>query len=105
MSVGKSRQSRSRRGRGDYCRTKLDRYGFPRGYCVRAKAIRGFRTGDMVRAQVPKGKHCGIRVGRVAVRATGSFRIGTADGINAKYCKLLHRADGFSYACRISSAA
>jgi hypothetical protein len=37
---------------------------------------------------------------RVAVRASGSFTIGNADGINAKYCKLLHRADGYGYAER-----
>jgi hypothetical protein len=40
----------------------------------------------------------GNQVGRVAVRASGSFRVGNADGINAKYCKLLHRADGYRYA-------
>jgi hypothetical protein len=28
------------------------------------------------------------------VPITGSLRVGNADGINAKYCKLLHRADG-----------
>jgi hypothetical protein len=38
--------------------------------------IGGFQTGDMVRAEVPKGKHAGIHVGRVAVRASGSFRVG-----------------------------
>jgi hypothetical protein len=37
---------------------------------------------------------------RVAVRVAGSFRVGNADGINAKYCKLLGRADGYSYAPR-----
>jgi 5-methylcytosine-specific restriction endonuclease McrA len=87
-------------GRGDYCRTKLTAHGFPRGYCLRTKSVRGFQTGDMVRAEVPKGKKAGIRVGRIAIRASGSFRVGNADGINAKYCKLLHRADGYGYARR-----
>jgi 5-methylcytosine-specific restriction endonuclease McrA len=91
-------------GRGDYCRTNLDRHGFSRGYYTRAKRVRGFQTGDMVRAEVPKGARKGVHVGRVAVRVTGSFRVGNADGINAKYCKLLHRADGYSYA-RASSPA
>jgi hypothetical protein len=26
--------------------------------------------------------------------------VGNADGINAKYCKLRHRADGYGYAWR-----
>ena len=89
-------------GRGTYCRTKLDRYGFPRGRCMRTKSVRGFKTGDMVRAEVPKGRHAGIHVGRVAVRATGSFRIGKADGINWKHCRMLHRADGYGYAVSAS---
>jgi hypothetical protein len=54
---------------------------------MRTKAVRGFKTEDMVRAEVPNGKEAGVHVGRVAVRASGSF----ADAINAKYCKILHR--------------
>jgi hypothetical protein len=60
----------------------------------------GFQTGDMVRADVAKGARKGVHVGRIAVRVTGSFRVGNADGINAKYCKLLHRADGYGFAAR-----
>jgi hypothetical protein len=67
---------------------------------MRSKSVRGFKTGDMVRAEVPNGKQAGIHVGRVAVRGSGSFRVGNADGINARYCKLLHRADGYGYAWR-----
>jgi hypothetical protein len=84
--------------RGDDCRTKLTAHGFPRGYCRRTKSVRGFQTGDMVRAEVPTGKKAGHHVGRAAVRGNGSFRVGNADAINAKYCKLLHRADGYCYA-------
>jgi len=91
-------------GRGAYCRTKLDRYGFPRGYCTRTKSVRGFQTGDMVRAEVPKGKHSGVHVGRVAIRATGSFNVGTFQGINWRYCRILQRADGYGYAARLLPA-
>jgi 5-methylcytosine-specific restriction endonuclease McrA len=87
-------------GRGHYCRTKLTAHGFARGYCMRTKAVRGFQTGDIVRAEVPNGKKAGVHVGRVAVRASGSFRVGNADGINATYCKILHRADGYGYGWR-----
>src|SRR5262252_6858224 len=65
------------------CRTNPTAHGFPRGYCMRTKSVRVFKTGDMVRAEVPKDKQAGIHVGRVAVRASGSFRVGNADGINA----------------------
>jgi hypothetical protein len=84
--------------RGPYCRTKLTAHGFPRGSCMRTGSVRGFQTGDMARAEVPTGKKAGNHVGRVAVRGSGSLRMGNADPINAKYCKLLHRADGYCYA-------
>jgi 5-methylcytosine-specific restriction endonuclease McrA len=88
-------------GRGSHCRTNVDESGFPRGYLTRQKRLRGFATGDLVRAEVPPPrKTAGIHVGRVAVRVTGSFRVGKVDGINAKYCRLLQRADGYRYAER-----
>ena len=62
-------------GRGSYQRTRLDKFGFPRGYLMREKSIKSFRTGDMVMAVVPNGKKAGIHIGRVAVRASGSFNI------------------------------
>jgi len=67
-----------------------------------AKVVRGFQTGDMVRAIVPSGKNAGTHVGRVTVRATGQFDISTATGklqiINWKYCKPIHKQDGYTYA-------
>jgi hypothetical protein len=51
-----------------------------------------------LRAVVPSHlKTGGIHRGRVAVRVTGSFRVGKVDGINAKYCQVLQRADGYAY--------
>lgn len=86
-------------GRGSHCRTNVHENGFPRGYLTRQKRIRGFATGDLVKAVVPKPlKTAGVHTGRVAVRASGSLRIGKFDGINAKYCQLLQRADGYQYA-------
>jgi 5-methylcytosine-specific restriction endonuclease McrA len=88
-------------GRGAYCRTRLTPHGFSRGYLTRQKNIRGFQTGDMVRAVVPIGKKTGTHIGRVAVRASGSFNVqtltGVVQGINAKHCTILHRGDGYSY--------
>ena len=89
-------------GRGSYRRTRLDAYGFPRGYLIRQKRIHGFQTGDMVRAVLTVGKKIGTHVGRVAVRASGSFNIqtptGVVQGIRFKHCTILSRADGYGYA-------
>jgi 5-methylcytosine-specific restriction endonuclease McrA len=88
-------------GRGQYQRTRLDKNGRVRGYCTRTKQIHGFQTGDLVRAVVPKGKKAGVYIGRVAIRATGSFNIqtasGTVQGISYKHCHILQRSDGYSY--------
>lgn len=89
-------------GRGSYQRTRLDKYGFPRGYLMRCKRVKGFQTGDVVRANVPTGKKAGLHVGRVAVRETGSFNIqlgkGPAvQGISYHHCTLVQRSDGYGY--------
>jgi hypothetical protein len=99
MPCSEKRQPTPKAGaRGADCRTKLMAHGSPRRYCLRTKSVRGFQTGDVVRAEVPTGKKAGTHVGRVAVRGSGSLRVGKADGINAKYCKLFHRAGGCCYA-------
>jgi 5-methylcytosine-specific restriction endonuclease McrA len=86
-------------GRRQMC--LMDRYGFPRTGPKQAKRVKGFQTGDLVRAVVTEGKHCGIYVGRIAVRATGSFNLtttkGTVQGINARFCQAVHRCDGYTY--------
>ena len=91
-------------GRGSYCRTRVDKHGFPRGYPPRTKDVRGFRTGDLVKAVVPAGKKAGTWTGRVAVRTTGSFNIQTGgitiQGISHRHCRRMQRADGRRYATR-----
>jgi 5-methylcytosine-specific restriction endonuclease McrA len=89
-------------GRGAYCRTRVTRYGFPRGYLMRRKRVHGFQTGDLVRAVVPTGAKAGSHVGRVAVRASGNFNIQTGtsvvQGVGHRHCTLVQRADGYGYA-------
>ena len=91
-------------GRGCYQRTRLNGYGFPRGYLIRQKHAHGFQTGDMVKADVPKGKMAGIHSGRVAIRASGYFNIQTNDGVKQgiahRYCRITQRADGYFYGLR-----
>jgi hypothetical protein len=84
-------------GRGRRRRCNPDGNGFPRGHAARRKVFFGFETGDVVRALVPKGKQAGRQEGRVAVRSSGRFRVGKADGINWTQCRLLQRRDGYGY--------
>lgn len=96
-------------GRGAYQRTRLDKFGFPRGSLMRHKRVYGFQTGDMVRAVVPSGKKAGTHVGRVAVRARGSFNIqtgqGVVQGIGHRHVRLIQRADGYGYSLERSAPA
>jgi 5-methylcytosine-specific restriction endonuclease McrA len=88
-------------GRGSYQRTRLNAFGFPRGYLTRSKSAFGFQTGDLVRAVVTTGKKAGTYLGRVAIRASGRFNIqsatGLVQGIHHRFCTLLQRADGYGY--------
>lgn len=85
-------------GRGSRQMCRMDKYGFPRTKPKSVKRIHGFQSGDMVKAIVPVGKKAGTYVGRIAIRATGRFLItGQSDGISWKYCRRLHRADGYEY--------
>ena len=86
-------------GTRQMCRT--DKFGFPSRYVPRNKFVRGFQTGDIVKAVVTAGKKVGTYLGRIATRSTGSFNISTktglVQGISYKYCETVHRKDGYSY--------
>lgn len=90
------------KGHGTHQQCRTDKFGFPVCYCSRTKFHKGFQTGDIVKAVVTSGKKIGTYLGRVATRATGSFNISTPDGlvqgISHKYCKHIHKKDGYSYA-------
>ncbi len=78
-----------------------DKYGFPIRHRTNKQIHFGFQTGDIVRAVVKTGKKIGTYVGRIATRATGSFNISTdkglVEGISHKYCKAIHKKDGYNY--------
>jgi hypothetical protein len=81
---------------------RMDRYGFPRTSAKGARRVQGYQTGDVVRAVVPAPSvNAGTYVGRLAVRATGMCNVatgaGTVQGIHIRYCRRVHRADGYSY--------
>jgi hypothetical protein len=79
----------------------MDRFGFPRTNPKQAKRVKGYQTGDIVRAVVSQGKKVGTYVGKVAVRSSGSFNITTAhgvvQGISHRACTPIHRSDGYRY--------
>jgi hypothetical protein len=82
------------------CRTNA--YGFPDKAPKATSIVAGFRTGDIVRAVVPASStKAGVYVGRLAIRATGSCNLqtatGTVEGIHVRYCRPLHRGDGYAY--------
>lgn len=77
-----------------------DKYGFPSG--SPKQKYKGFKTGDIVIAQIPTGKNKGTHIGRITTRSRPSFdmqmRNGKKGNVHAKYMKTVHKADGYSYA-------
>ncbi|MEG4291551.1 RNA-guided endonuclease IscB [Microcoleus sp. C2C3] len=78
-----------------------DKFGFPIRHKSRKQIHFCFQTGDIISATVTAGKKIGSYAGRVLCRASGSFDIATTKGrvagISHKYCKPIHKKDGYSY--------
>jgi hypothetical protein len=95
-------------GHGSRQMCRMGRFGFPRTGPKQHKRVRGFQTGDLVRAVVAGGAKQGTYVGKVAVRTRGSFNITTAQGvvtdIHHRWCRLIARADGYTYQHRKEAA-
>lgn len=93
-------------GRQSRLMCHMDKHGFPR---TRAKAHRlayGFQTGDIVRAVVPRGTKKGTYLGKVAIRARGSFTIGgQVQDIPHRCCTMVQRCDGYSYTKGVAAPA
>ncbi|MFP4255189.1 MAG: RNA-guided endonuclease IscB, partial [Halothece sp.] len=86
-------------GRRQRCRT--DKFGFPKAHAPSEKFFQGFQTGDICKAIIPKGKHRGVYVGRIAIRYRPSFRMSVENkkpfDVHPKYLKIVHKADGYEY--------
>ena len=91
----------SAKGRGLRQMCRMDSHGFPRTSAKASKSVKGFQTGDMVKAIVPSGSKQGEYLGRVAVRSRGHFNIETKSDlikdIGYKYCRIVQRGDGYLY--------
>jgi 5-methylcytosine-specific restriction endonuclease McrA len=90
------------KGRQSRQMVSVDEHGFPRSRAKGPGCVQSFHTGDLVKATVTKGKKVGVYVGRVAIKSDGYFKItgrpfGMVEGIHARYCRSLHRKDGYSY--------
>jgi 5-methylcytosine-specific restriction endonuclease McrA len=89
-------------GHGSRQITNVDRDGFPKGKPKQGGRVKGFRTGDMVKAIIPTGARAGTYMGRVLVRSRGSFDIVTkttrVTDISYKYCRVVQRSEGYRYA-------
>ena len=83
-------------GHGKRNRCWTDKHGFPIRHAPRKKFEKGFRTGDIVRADIPKGKHQGTHIGRVAIRFGQNFQLGKVS-VHPHHCRAIHRADGYAY--------
>ena len=83
-------------GRGTHQVCRTDKFGFPFRWCARSKRVRGFQTGDIVRAEIPSGKYAGTHVGRIAVRATGSFQMGSVVA-HVRHVRMVQPVDGYRY--------
>jgi 5-methylcytosine-specific restriction endonuclease McrA len=88
-------------GRGSRQMCRMDKFGFPRTKPKSNKTVKGFQTGDIVKAVVPSGLKEGKYFGRVAVRSSGYFNITTKEqtiqGVGHKHCRVLQRNDGYAY--------
>jgi len=88
-------------GHGSRQKCNVNAIGFPCSKPKGAKKVKAFQTGDIVRAVVTTGTKQGRYVGRVLVRASGSFDLrtkqGRVQGISYRFCTPVHRCDGYSY--------
>jgi hypothetical protein len=80
----------------------VDGLGFPCGKAKGPSCVHGFKTGDLVRAVVTRGKKSGTYQGRVAIKSDGYFKLtgrpfGMVEGIHARYCTAIQRKDGYTY--------
>jgi len=91
----------SAKGRGSRQMCLMNKFGFPRTSPKGSKLVKGFQTGDIVKAIVPKGLNRGEYLGRVIIHSSGYFDIKINDclvhGIGHKYCSLIQKNDGYSY--------
>lgn len=96
VPAGMSPLSVKASGHGNRKMCGTDRFGFPTQHRTRNKLFLGFRTGDMVKADIPSGKYAGVHIGKITIRQRPSFKL-NGFGVHPKYLKIIHRQDGYAY--------
>ena len=86
-------------GHGSRKMCAANKYGFPIRHRTHNKTFMGFKTGDIVRANIPRGKFAGKHFGRVAIRQRKSFVLNGFD-VNPGYIARAYFADGYGYEYR-----
>jgi hypothetical protein len=86
-------------GHGSRKMCAANKYGFPIRHRTHNKTLMGFKTGDIVRANIPRGKFAGKHFGRVTIRQRKSFVLNGFD-VNPGYIARAHFADGYGYEYR-----
>jgi 5-methylcytosine-specific restriction endonuclease McrA len=86
-------------GHGSRQMCATNKYGFPIRHRTHNIIFMGFKTGDIVIANIPKGKFAGKHFGRVIIRQRRSFILNGFD-VNPDYLKRVHHADGYGYATK-----
>ena len=89
-------------GRGSRLRGNTNQCGIITvKYRNRQKTCKGFMTGDIVHADVPRGKHQGRYTGRITIRHSGTFGLIDAEGkrhdVNCRYMTVIQKSDGYRY--------
>ena len=75
-----------------------DTFGVPKGQPKGPSTVKGVRTADLVKAVVTTGTKRGSWYGRVALRATGKFKVGQRDAMPVRCLAKLQHNDGYNYA-------
>jgi hypothetical protein len=85
---------------------RVDKFGFRRTKPKKKGNCFGFKTGDLIKAIVTKGKKEGIYIGRLAVTESGNFNVSTnsgiVQGINYRYCRLRQKNNSYNYSNHIN---
>ena len=83
-------------GHGSRQKCRTDKYGFPKCHKQKAKSFMGYQTGDIVKAEILKGKYMGCHIGRIMIRHSLSFILNNFN-VHPKYLNIIHSADGYGY--------
>lgn len=89
-------------GHGTRQMCQTNKYGNAIRHRTKNRTWQGWRTGDMAKAIIPKGKYAGTYpVGRVTAKQSNSFKFSVPPispfSVHCKYLTRIHQKDGYGY--------